>query len=434
MREIVSSTKPNLADPQDLVRSLDSPLRLRLVAVLLETDERPITLENLVVRSGRHVQDVLACLRPMVLANVLEENEEQRSYRFRSDLPAQTLEALRNGVAERGELLGRESQVREQLLAGMIGVNPKMQLVFEMIRQAARIDVPVLIFGETGTGKELVARAIHDLGPRRTRFFGAVNCATLSETLFESQLFGHVRGAFTSAVRDQVGLIERCDGGTLFLDELGELSVANQVKLLRVLQERSFTRVGDTTLRTSDFRLLAATNRDLAAMVAARTFREDLYYRVNVFPIRTPSLRERLEDIPYLVQGLLRTNAERIGATATIPPVRDETIEALKAYPWPGNVRELENVVVRAAVMAGAGLIGPEHLPPLEHHSSARPPGDSAAPRPAKPVLRTLADVEREHIELVLRESQGNVVAAAKVLGISRTTLYKKIADYEIKT
>jgi two-component system response regulator HydG len=432
LSEIVTSTRPNLADPYDLVRSLESPLRLRLVAVLVEAGSRPSRLEDLVVRSGRHVQDVLACLRPLVQAAILEEGEGGKTYRFREALPREVMESLRAGLAERGELLGRERDVRERVLAGMIGVNPKMQLVFEMIRQVARIDVPVLITGETGTGKELVARAIHDLGSRRRQFFGAVNCATLSELLFESQVFGHVRGAFTGANRDQVGLIERCDGGTLFLDELGELSTANQVKLLRVLQDRTFTRLGETTPRSSDFRLLAATHRDLTAMVAARTFREDLYYRVNVFPVRIPSLRERLEDLPYLVQDLLRNNADRIGATATIPPVRDEAIEVLKLYNWPGNVRELENVVLRAAVMAGAGLIGPDHLPAL-HNASSVAPSESAAPRVTKP-LRTLAEVEREHVELVVRASEGNLVAAAKTLGISRTTLYKKLADYGIET
>ncbi len=415
----------------DVDRWLDSPLRLRLLAVLLEAGDTPVTMEQAVVQSGRHEQDVVACLRPVAQTGMLEEIRgaagQPPSYRIHPGHPPELLAALRQGIQARAELLGRERHVRERVLAGMIGVNPKMQIVFELIRQVSRIDVPVLIQGETGTGKEMVARATHDLGRRRTKLFGAVNSATLSETLFESQLFGHVRGAFTSAVRDQAGLIERCDGGTLFLDEMGELSLGNQAKLLRVLQERSFSRVGETTVRKSDFRLIAATNRDLQAMVKQGSFREDLFYRINVFPVRLPSLRERLDDLPHLVSEILAANARRAGLVGDRPPpVLPDALEAMRAYHWPGNVRELENVVIRAAVAAGGNPIAAEHLPALTAPPAETAP-ESAAPTPA---LKSLAEVEKEHIAFVLGVQKGNLQATAKILGISRTTLYKKIRQY----
>jgi DNA-binding NtrC family response regulator len=412
-------------------RLLESPLRLRLLAVLMDSGDQPVTMEQAVVQSGRHEQDVVGCLRPVAQIGMIEEIAgapgAAPSFRIHPGQPAEQIEALRQGIQRRADALGRERHVRERVLAGMIGVNPKMQIVFELIRQVSRIDVPVLIQGETGTGKEMVARAIHDLGRRRSKLFGAVNSATLSDTLFESQLFGHVRGAFTSAVRDQAGLIERCDGGTLFLDEMGELTLGNQAKLLRVLQERTFSRVGETTVRRSDFRLIAATNRDLQAMVKQGTFREDLFYRINVFPVRLPSLRERLDDLPHLVVEILAANARRAGLVGDRPPpVLPDALEGMRAYSWPGNVRELENVVIRAAVAAGGNPIGAEHLPALEA-PAAEPPSESAPPMQG---LKSLAEVEREHIGFVLGTQKGNLQATAKILGISRTTLYKKIRQY----
>jgi two-component system response regulator HydG len=407
----------------DLERSLESPLRLRLVADLLDRDPDAISLEEAVVASSRHYQDVVACLRPMVRWEVLEELSGER-FALRKDLPAEYRDALQRGIDARRDLLERERRVRYTVLAGMIGTNPKMQLVFEMIRQVCRLDVPVLITGETGTGKELVARAIHDLGPRRAKTFGAINCATLRESLVESQLFGHARGSFTGAVRDHVGLVEQCNGGTLFLDEVGDLELANQVKLLRVLQEGTFNRLGETTLRRSDFRLVAATNRDLITMVASGRFREDLYYRLNVFPIRLPSLRERLDDLPHLVAEIIR-NSARLGLEAAATTVSAEALAVLGRHSWPGHVRELENVVARAAIMARGQPIRPEHLPPLD------------AGRPARPVgldddddLGTLAEVERKHIAKVLQATAGNIRSTAQILGVTRATVYKKIAAH----
>jgi DNA-binding NtrC family response regulator len=405
--------------------ALDSPLRLRLVADLLEVPQG-FSLEQAVLRSSGHTHDVQACLEPLVHWGIVEgPHAGSRRYRLKSDVPAPLLETIREVVANKAETLSHERRVRHHVLAGMIGVNPKMQLVFELIRQMARIDVPVLVTGETGTGKELVARAIHELGARRTAFFGAVNCAVLTETLFESQIFGHSRGAFTGAARDHVGLVEQCHGGTLLLDEIGELSLPNQAKLLRVLQEGTFTRLGDGTPRRSDFRLIAATHRDLGAMVAKGTFREDLFYRINVFPIRVPSLRERLDDLPYLVPELMNGTSRRLGSGAWATTITAEAIEILRRHKWPGNIRELENVVLRAAVMAEGAPITPEHLPPL----GGSEPSDTEPPASWK----SLAEVERDHIQRVVVAKKGNIQAAAASLGVSRTTLYKKIEDYGLE-
>jgi transcriptional regulator with GAF, ATPase, and Fis domain len=416
----------------ELEHALASPLRLRLAAELLEVGDVGLSLEEAVVRSGRLRQDVEACLRPMVHGGVVEHDSVR--YRLRPDLPREVRQTLERVVGEHAADINRERHIRHHLLGGMIGLDPKMLLVFELVRQVARVDVAVLITGETGTGKELVARAIHDLSPRRDKFFGAVNCATLSESLFESQVFGHARGAFTGAVQDYMGLVERCDKGTLFLDEVGELSLTNQVKLLRFLQEGAFTRLGETFQRSADFRLISATNRDLEGMVAAGSFREDLYYRLAVFPIRIPSLRERRGDLRYLVDGILASYAQRLGVGGA-PTLTPDAIKVLERYHWPGNVRELENVMARAVVMAGGGPIRTEHLHEVELLSdvppSSRPP-QSVSPLDDLGDMRTLDEVQRDHIASVLRHQRGNIKATAEILGISRTTLYKKIRDFGI--
>ncbi|MBN1946112.1 MAG: sigma-54-dependent Fis family transcriptional regulator [Bradymonadales bacterium] len=427
---------------QQLESSLGSPLRLSLVADLLEQPEYTSTLQELVRQSGRHFQDVSACLNPLIRWGLLEELDGGRVVRLHRDLDGSVLELLQRAVASGAELLHRERHVRHTLLAGMIGVDPKMQLVFEMVRQAARIDVAVMITGETGTGKELVARAVHDLSPRRSGVFGAVNCPTLTESLFESEVFGHARGAFTGAVRDHVGLIERCHRGTFFLDEIGDLSLANQVKLLRVLQEKTFSRVGDGQERSADFRLITATNRDLVRMVEGGEFREELYYRINVFPIRLPSLRERLADLPFLIDEILRNQVKQLrpeGDTAAqevSTEVTSEALERLRGYNWPGNIRELENVILRAAIMADGKSIRVEHLPPLglatEPSTPPAGPKPAAIGMPSGSQLKSLAEVERDHILAVLAATRANIRAAAEILGISRTTLYKKIQEHDL--
>ena len=411
----------------DAARTLESPLRLVLIAELMS---RPgLSVRDAVLASGRHEQDVVACLAPLVAQDVLARDAD--TFRLAPGLPKSTRDALEAQIEASRDRIERERFVRGHVLRGMIGVDPRMQLVFEAIRQVCRLDVPVLVAGETGSGKELVARAIHELGPRRAGAFEAVNCATLPPALFESHMFGHARGAFTGAQQEHVGIFERCHGGTVFLDEIGELELANQAKLLRVLQDRTFHRLGESVTRKSSFRLVAATHRDLPAMVDGGAFREDLYYRCNVFEIRVPSLRERLVDLPYIVDALLAASTEALGR-AESAGITDEAIAALARYRWPGNVRELENVLIRAAIAAGEGKIGAEHI---RLRMPSAPVEAAPAGEPRKVVSasqRTLADVERDHVRAVLEEVQGNVTVAAQRLGIARASLYRKMREYGI--
>ena len=406
--------------PRDADRWLDSPLRLVLLADLL--DGPSLTLRDAVLRSGRHEQDVVACLEPVVRANVVVHRDQVLC--IAPSAPRELVDALRQGIAARRDRLERERFVRGRVLGGMIGFDPKMQLVFEAIRQVCRLDVPVLVTGETGVGKELVARAIHELSPRRAGAFEAVNCSALAPSLFESLVFGHARGAFTGATSDHEGIFERCDGGTVFLDEIGELDPANQAKLLRVLQNRTFHRVGESTTRSSSFRLVTATHRDLPSMITDGGFREDLYYRFNVFSIRVPSLRERSEDLSWIVDDLLAASRARLGLESA-PTVSAAAMVVLHAYRWPGNVRELDNALIRAAIAANGGSIEPRHL-----ELGASPPATAAAASSRLDTDRTLAEVEREHVTAVLEETRWNMRLAAKRLGIARASLYRKVSAY----
>ena len=421
---------PKIAEIANMMRS---PLRLWLLTELFGEGEIVLTVDDAAVQSGRHPQDVEACMTPMIRWGLIERFGA--GYRRCRSIPEALAAEVEFALQEGAPRVERERHVRRMVLGGMIGLDPKMQLVFEMIHQVARVDVPVLVTGETGAGKEMVARAIHEFSRRREAEFGAVNCATLTEDLFGSTMFGHVRGAFTGAVRNHIGLFERCDAGTVFLDEVGDLSLTNQVRLLRVLQEGTFLRVGDDRVRSSDFRLVCATNRDLPVMVAEGTFREDLYYRLNVFPMRVPSLRERRGDIPYLVREIISERLKSLHADGSPPSVSAAAMERLCAYDWPGNVRQLENVLMRSVVLTGGGPLEVRHLAgmhepaPLVTEPPARAGRQASAFTP-----RPLKEVEREHIERVLAHSGHNVSAAAKILEISRTTLYKKMQDYGLKS
>jgi len=294
--------------------------------------------------------------------------------------------------------------------------------VLDLAARAAPFDTSILITGETGTGKEVIARHIHKLSRRAAGPFVAVNCGALPETLLESELFGHKAGAFTGAVADRVGLFEQAKGGTILLDEIGDISPAVQTKLLRVLQEKEIMRVGESVPRRVDVRIMAATNRDLDAAVREGKFREDLLYRLRVIEIEVPPLRERQEDIIPLARHMV----ERLAQTLKMPHLRlDATaLDYLLRYPWPGNVRELENALERAAVFSGGGKITPECLPPKIVH------GASIATGIGDPT-RSLEDVEREHIRAVLARVNGNRSRAAKILGISPTTLWRRLREME---
>lgn len=333
------------------------------------------------------------------------------------------------------------------LIEGMVGQSPAMREVYRLTRQVAATSATVLLTGETGTGKELIARAVHELSPRATGPFIRVNCGALSESLLESELFGHVKGAFTSAVENRTGRFEAAHTGTIFLDEINSVSYKLQVKLLRVLQEHEFERVGDTKTIKVDCRIVAATNRDLLDEIEAGRFREDLYYRLNVIPINLPPLRDRQVDIADLVRFFVKNYAQAAGRP--VPAISPEALEELKQYPWPGNVRELQNYVERAIVLAtGDNLtldLFPPHVRGLAPVRVARTKVRDLESLCSELVTLGLTDVnttegelydrvvkmvEKELIAQVLRVSQGTQTKAASKLGINRNTLHKKIEDY----
>jgi Nif-specific regulatory protein len=333
-------------------------------------------------------------------------------------------ERLRDTVDTLQQQVARESRFED-----IVGHSPAMQRVFRLLATAVASPITVLLTGETGTGKELIGRAIHYNGPRGNRPFVAVNCGALSETLLESELFGHRKGAFTGAISDKKGLLEVADGGTIFLDEVGDMPPAMQVKLLRVLQDGDVMPVGDTAARRVDVRVISATHRDLAAETAAGRFREDLYYRLNAFPICLPPLRERRDDIPLLVARLLERITAKFGKS--IQRCSPRALELLSAYGWPGNVRELQNELERAVALApDGGTIEPVDL--SEKLTQASTPH---VPLPATdlPLRRARELFEREYVGQVLAQHGGNATRAAKVLGISRVMLQKKIRQYGLR-
>ncbi len=301
--------------------------------------------------------------------------------------------------------------------------SPAMAEVLAIARQAAASDATILLTGESGTGKNVLARQIHAWSPRQERPYVTVNCTTLSEQLLESELFGHVRGAFTGAMKDKPGRLEAADGGTVFLDEIADLSPGLQTKLLRFIQEHSFERVGGNRTITVDARIIAASNRNLEGEIAAHRFREDLYYRLNVIALRVPALRERREDIPALAGWILRGVVLRSRhAPMRLTPA---AMVALEQYRWPGNVRELRNALERAVVLSAGGEITPDDLPDSVFHALPEP-------RPDVPSSASLEDVEREHIVRVLTQS-ATLEEAAATLGINVTTLWRKRKRYGIE-
>jgi DNA-binding NtrC family response regulator len=348
-------------------------------------------------------------------------------YFEKGDDPDDLYHRIDKALAERA--LRRENEnLREQLrqrygLSGLIAQSPAMHDVLDLIERVAPTDATLLIRGESGTGKEVIAKAVHHASPRAERPFVAVNCGAVPETLLESELFGFIRGAFTGAVASKRGLFEEAHGGTLFLDEIAEMPAALQVKLLRTLQSREIRRLGATQPTTIDARVIAATNRDLAAMISDGRFREDLFYRLNVIEVVLPPLRERREDIPALAEHFAGRSAARLGRDFRLAP---ETVERLLRYPWPGNVRELENAMERAVILARGNAVAPEDLPP---HVAA---GLNLGSSPTLPRQTTLAEAERDLILQTLERFGRNHSAAAEALGIGRTTLWRKLKEYEI--
>ncbi|HXG87618.1 MAG TPA: sigma-54 dependent transcriptional regulator [Vicinamibacterales bacterium] len=338
------------------------------------------------------------------------------------------LHVLHNAL-EQKRLKNENAYLRSQLderfgLGAIIGRSARMRTLFQLIETVATTTTTILINGETGTGKEMVARSIHQTSPRRQQRFVALNCSAIPETLLEAELFGHMRGAFTGAVGTRVGRIEQADRGTLFLDEVGTMAMSLQMKLLRVLQEREFERIGDSKTIKVDVRVVAATNADLAKMVKDGTFREDLYYRLNVIQIELPPLRDRKEDIPLLVHHFVAKYAN--GATA--PLISQDAMRRLMAYPWPGNVRQLENAVERAmALLGGRSTIEMNDLPPEIQSApiSILPAVDFPDTGVDLPTL--VEQIERDLIGRALSRTGGNKAAAAGLLNLKRTTLVEKL-------
>jgi DNA-binding NtrC family response regulator len=320
----------------------------------------------------------------------------------------------------------------------LAGTSPRLREVRRAIARVAPTESTVLLRGATGTGKELIARALHEESPRRSQPFLAVNCSSLSEGILESELFGHARGSFTGAVQDRKGLFEEASGGTLFLDEVGDVSAGMQSKLLRVLQEREVVRVGTSRTVPVDVRVIAATHRDLEAMVEDGSFRKDLYFRLKVFQIRVPELRERVEDIGALAAAAVARWNERSEPSRRITGVSEEALELMRGYDWPGNVRELMGAVEYAAIVSEGGRILAHHLPEeiREAAALAAPAGgerrDEGRGGESRRYVAPDAASEREAILQALEEAKGNRTRAAAALGMGRTTLWQKLKEYEI--
>lgn len=335
-------------------------------------------------------------------------------------------------ITDLTEIVEKENQLeayRKQLhdqddFHGIIGTSTAMQQVFDIIDNAAWSDAPVIIYGESGTGKELVSRAIHEIGPRTDKPFVKVNCASLTESLLESELFGHVRGAYTGAYKDRMGRFEKANGGDLFLDEIGDLPMSTQIKLLRVLEEKVIERVGSSTPIRTDVRIISATNQNLPDLVEKRRFRNDFYFRINVIPIFLPPLRERSEDIPLLVESFFRILS--LKSTKSIDGIHEDTMELMMNYQWPGNIRELRAALEYAFVTCHSGPIYPNHLPETitrKHHKIPAP----------KTSGFNLHEIERQELIEALEKSNGNQSQAAKLLGISRVTVWNRMKRFNLK-
>jgi DNA-binding NtrC family response regulator len=402
--------------PVDLVLSDVRMPRMDGLELLQAVRQRDPDVQMVLMTAYSTVRDAVEAIQGGAADYVEKPIDFRRLERVVSNVIARRALEHRTRILER-RLQGVVS------FEGLIARSQNMLEVFAFIERLARYPTTALITGESGTGKELVARALHNLSPLRDKPFVTCNCTTLTPSLLESELFGYVRGAFTGADRDRIGLFEAANGGTIFLDELGELPLGVQVKLLRVLENREIKRVGATSATQIDIRVIAATNRDLEDMVTVGTFRGDLFYRLNVGAIHLPALRERPDDIEPLVRHFIEVCNTKLGRS--VAGVSPRVLDLLQRYPWPGNVRELSNVIERALVVARGTVVLPEHLPPLllEHRDAAAHGG--------APEL-SLQAAEREQILRALQASGGKRIEAARLLGLSRRTLYRKLDRYGI--
>lgn len=335
-------------------------------------------------------------------------------------------------IADLSDIAEKENQIeafRQQLRAddyfqGIVGVSSQMQQVFHMIENAAASDAPVIIYGESGTGKELVSRAIHNLGLRKHKPFVKVNCASLTESLLESELFGHVRGAYTGAYKDRVGRFEKANEGDIFLDEIGDLPLSTQTKLLRVLEEKVIERVGSSSSISTDVRIISATNQDLLQLVDKGVYRKDFFFRINVIPIFLPPLRKRVEDIPLLAESFFNKMVLKNGKN--IKGISKNTIEVLMNHSWPGNVRELKGVFEYAFVTCHEDTIQPKHLPETIYRGKRSLVTSDSKNR------YNLQEIEKRELLEALKRTDGNQSKAAKIIGVSRVTVWNRMKRYGI--
>ena len=427
-RATSGSTTRQEQDVEARFRSLvQSPLRAGILRFLSARPDEGFDIEALMQTFGRMRLDVDNCIRELVEFGVVKKGSGEPA-KFSAARPeGEPMARLLDNFLERRATVGIEdTSASVQRFREMIGKDEKMLAIFEWIRTAAKSDISVLILGPTGSGKELVATMIHELSRRGEERFQAVNCAALPDTLFESEIFGYEKGAFTGAHDRKPGRLEMANGGTLFLDEIGDLSLVAQSKLLRVLEERRFERLGGNKSIQVDFRLISATNRPLDLFVRESRFREDLYYRINAFAIRLPSLRERSVDIPVLANRFLARYCASNGLPLDAKQFASDALELLTGYHWPGNIRELESTVSRAALSAPGRVIRESDIEFL-HGRVARPEEGSSNRLPS------LRDAERAHIIRVLEAVSWNKLEAARVLDISRGTLYRKIEEYGLE-
>src|SRR5215217_2251245 len=405
---------------------VQSPLRAGLLRYVSARPEEAFDVESLMAAFGRLRLDVDNCLNELVDFGVVTRTDAAPP-RYTAARPEdETITQLLDLFLERRAAVSTEDQSPSvQRFREMIGRDEKMLIVFEWIRTAAKSDISVLILGPTGSGKEVVARMIHELSRRTNAKFQAVNCAALPDTLFESEIFGYEKGAFTGAHDRKPGRLELANDGTLFLDEIADMSLIAQAKLLRVLEERRFERLGGNTPIDVNFRLISATNRPLEQFVRDTRFREDLYYRVNAFAIRLPSLRERTIDIPVLAGRFAARYCAANGLPLDGKTFSPEALALLQTYHWPGNIRELESTVARAALSSPGRVI---RAGDVEFLHASETPLEASRER-----LPTLAEAERSHIIRVLEHVNWNKKQAAGLLEISRGTLYRKIVEYGLE-
>ncbi|HEY0876502.1 MAG TPA: sigma 54-interacting transcriptional regulator [Vicinamibacterales bacterium] len=406
---------------------VQSPLRAGLLRFLSNAQDTPFDVPALMQAFGRMRLDIENCVRELVAFGIAAEETDEHGtrYRFRPPVVEHERKLIEAFLERRPPSSPEDRSPAVQRFRELIGTDDKMFVVLEWIRTAAKSDIAVLILGPTGSGKELVARMIHELSRRASHRLQTVNCAALPETLFESEIFGYEKGAFTGANERKPGRLELANRGTLFLDEIGDLAMLSQAKLLRALEERRIERLGGNESIPVDFRLVSATNKPLDLCVRENRFREDLYYRINAFSIRLPSLRERAEDIPVLARRTLERHCENNGLLPDAKVLAKDALDLLSRYHWPGNIRELESTLSRAAMSATSRTIRAADLELLHARET---------PQSAGPELQSLAQAERAHIQRVLEAVGWNKKHAAQILEISRGTLYRKILEYGLES